>query len=274
MTRISSSRRCKLFEKIADDTWNKIIRNHRTGNQAREIGITSDLVSEIEDNRLSYPNIGVWAREALNEPVDGNDIDIFVETKPGVFVWWALQAKVLHSDGTYHNLSRLASGSQYQWDKLNRLSSRSGCIVRYLFYNGVDNFHYNGNDICSRRFNQNQFGCSLVKINDVERISLTKRNPTFHDFHPNLADPWRIITCCLIKLSSFSSLTLYSLEQIKTSIEDYSYLTGPENILGGVNVTGDTNDFGINAIDSFSSNLERFSKYRLVIRSTESLYKG
>jgi len=67
MPLVQLSKRCELFESIATDTWNKIIRNHRTGNQAREIGLTSDIVSEIEDNRLSFPNIGVWALEARNE---------------------------------------------------------------------------------------------------------------------------------------------------------------------------------------------------------------
>jgi hypothetical protein len=269
MPLVQLSKRCELFESIATDTWYKIIRNHRTSNQAREIGLTSDIVSEIEDNRLSFPNIGVWALEARNERTNGNDMDIFVETATGQFLWWALQAKVLNLDGTYHDIATLRSGGQYQWDKLNRFSAASGCVVRYLLYNGLANYHYNGNDICTRNFNEDQFGCSLVKTTDVERLALA--GPlSFHDFHPNLAQPWRIITCCLFNTRN-EKATYYTAAQVREAVGIYSNSSGNTTIQDAKNNNLRLNEFSVNAINDFSSAVERKPAYRIVIRSTASL---
>jgi hypothetical protein len=38
---IVTSKRCELFEAIAQDTWNEIIRQRATGPEPIEIGITS-----------------------------------------------------------------------------------------------------------------------------------------------------------------------------------------------------------------------------------------
>lgn len=269
MPRVQFSNRCKLFESIATDTWNKIIRNHKTGNPAREIGLTSDIVSEIEDNRLSFPNIGVWALEARNERTNGNDMDIFVESSPGQFIWWALQAKVLNKDGTYHDIAYLASGREYQWEKLNRLSASSGCVVRYLLYNGLVTYHFNGNDICNRNFNEDQFGCSLVKTSDVERLALV--GPVcFNDFHHELAQPWRIITCCLFNTKK-EKATYYSAAQVREAVGIYPNSSGNTTILDAPIDNSKTNDFSVNAINDFSSSIERKPAYRIVIRSTISL---
>ncbi|ULQ58328.1 hypothetical protein KJS94_08985 [Flavihumibacter rivuli] len=272
MPLVQLSNRCKLFESIAANTWNKIIRNHHTGNQAREIGLTSDIVSEIEDNRLSFPNIGVWAVEARNERTHGNDMDIFVETTTGQFLWWALQAKVLNLDGTYHDIATFRSGGEYQWTKLNRLLAASGCVVRYLLYNGSANYHYYGNDICIRNFNEDQFGCSLVKATDVERLALA--GPvSFHDFHPELAQPWRIITCCLFDTKK-EKATYYSAAQVREAVGIYPNSFGNTTILDSANDNSKPNDFSVNAINDFSSSAERIPAYRIVIRSTTSINLG
>jgi hypothetical protein len=269
MPLVQLSKRCKLFESIATDTWNKIIRNHRTGNQAREIGLTSDIVSEIEDNRLSFPNIGVWALESRNERTNGNDLDIFVESTPGQFIWWALQAKVLNLDGTYHDIGSLRSGGEYQWYKLNRFSAASGCVVRYLLYNGLDNYRYNGNDICSRNFHEDQFGCSLVKTIDVERFA-SAGPVNFHDFHPELAQPWRIITCCLFNTRK-EKATYYNTSQVREAVRKYPKMTGNTKIFDATNDNTKSNDFSVSAINDFSSSFGRKPAYRIVIRSTTAL---
>lgn len=264
------SRRCKLFEKIATDIWQHVIRNHRTGNQAREIGLTSDIVSEIEDNRLAFPNIGVWALEARNERENGNDMDIFVESSPGRFIWWALQAKVLNLDGTYHDIAVLRSGGEYQWTKLNQLSINAGCVVRYLLYNGLATFHYNSYDICNRNFHEDQYGCSLVKIDDVERIALAGR-ASFHDFHPNLAQPWRIITCCLFDTKK-ESANFFSATQVREAVKIYPHSSSNTDILNAISDSQQLmNNFTDNAINEFSESAEHKPAYRIVIRSTVSL---
>lgn len=269
MTRLQTSKRCRLFEKIADDTWSHVIRNHRTGIQVNEPGRTNDIIAEIRDNYLSYPNIGVWAANGWREIDHGSDMDIFVEATTGRFIWWALQAKVLRLSGYYEGLKDL-HGGEYQWSKLNRLSALSGCVVRYLFYNGVSNYVFSDYDRCHRQFSESQFGCSLVNTADVERISLL-RTPKFNDFHPKHAEPWRVIVCCVLSIKS-ESATFYSMEQIKNAVSIYPESDGNTEIVSENSYEGQVNNFEPDAINTFSKSIDRNPAYRMVIRTTKSIY--
>lgn len=269
MALLHSSKRCRLFIKIAEDIWNLVIRNHRTNTQANEPGITNNIIAEIRDNVLSFPNIGVWANNGFREIDHGSDIDVFVETVPGVYIWWALQAKVLRLNGRYEGVSDLHRG-EYQWDKLVKLSTISGCVSRYLLYNGVSDFVFNSLDTCSRQFNESQFGCSLVKIDYFKRIAL-ERNPNFSDFHPDLAEPWRIITCCINSIRG-EKVTLYSAAQIKKAISYYPDSNKTSDFIRELKENQSVNDFSENFINEISEELERKPEFRIVVRTTESIY--
>lgn len=268
MALLHSSRRCKLFEKIADEVWQLVVRNHNTTTQVNEPGVTNNIIARIRHDALSYPNIGIWANNAFKEVEHGSDIDIFVETVPGVYIWWALQAKVLRLSGRYEGVRGLHNG-EYQWDKLIRLSSSAGCISRYLLYNGVDNFSYTGFDTCGREFNQRQFGCSLVKLEDFKRIAIT-RNPNFNDFHPSLASPWRIITCCLNSIKD-EKLILYTAKQIKKAVTYYPESNKTIDFIQENSDNLDINDLSENFINEISEQFERKSEFRIVIRTSKSL---
>ena len=265
---LSISNRCKLFEEISEEIWYKIINHHRVGVHAPEIGITNEIIEIIRNNVLAYPNIGVWANNGYNEIINGSDIDIFVETSIGNYVWYALQAKVLMLNGKYTSMSTLRDG-EYQWDKLRRLVANSGCISKYLFYNGVDGYKYTGYDNCQRQFDEEQFGCSLVELDDVERISLLS-TPKFLDFHPDLAQPWRIITCCWFYPPKDKTI-YYTPMQIKKSLEYYPESFGNSSIKETNDETKNLNDLGIDAINKLSSLIDRSPFYRVVIRNTASL---
>lgn len=268
MPLVQLSKRCKLFESIATDTWRDVIYHHGVAIQMQEPGQTNRIIAEIRQNVLAHPNIGVWANNGFREIDHGSDMDIFVETRTGEFIWWALQAKVLRLNGRYEGLSNL-HGNEYQWDKLNRLAASSGCVVRYLLYNGLANYHYNGNDICTRNFNEDQFGCSLVNTADVETLALA--GPVgFHDFHPDLAQPWRIITCCLFDTKK-EKATYYSTAQVREAVGIYPNSYGNTSIIDATNDNTKPNEFSVNAINEFSSSAERKPAFRIVIRSTTSL---
>lgn len=269
MYQLSRTNRCKLFEDIADTVWNNIIYNHRVGVQVREEGPTNDIIAQIRNNALSYPNIGLWANNAYNEPVHGNDIDIFVETTNGNFVWWALQAKVLKVNQTYEGIATLRGG-EYQWDKLNRLAKNAGCIVRYLLYNGVRGYNISKKDSCNRSFNAPQFGCSLVKTDEMERKALQPGNPRFKDFHPELADPWRVITCCRSKIDG-GETTLFSFKQLKNALDYYPEVIGNKDVISDYFDNEKSNNYSDNVINDMSEKIERKPFYRMVIRTTSSL---
>lgn len=218
---IFSSDRCTLFQNMAGEVWRKIIHAHDVGMNVPEIGITTDIIINIlQYSKYHRQNFEVFARNSWNENQYGSDIDLYVETTPGSYVWFALQAKVLKTNKRYTTLRdgyHAKNNPYYQWDKLMILEGATGCKSYYLFYNGVDYYNHNGIDCCKHAFRQDQFGCSIVRPIDVQTIALRTRangdfiSPKFTDFHNNLAQPWRTLVCCQHDLSKF---TLYSYSEI------------------------------------------------------------
>lgn len=265
---ISETNRCHLFIRIAEEIWQHIIYNHNAGINVSEIGITKDIIALIRTHFKTVPNFGVWANPGFKESIYGSDIDIFVETNTGDFVWYALQAKALQLNGTYSDMAGIRNG-EYQWQKLEKLEELSGCITKYLLYNGVENYHFRGTDKCKNPFDETQFGCSLVDKDIVKSVSLSK-TPTFYDFYPKDAQPWRVIVCCL---QDTTKNTLLNLSQIKRAINYYPESFGNTNILNEKESGKKSNDYEENAINTFSEKVGRKPHYRIVVRTTKSLSK-
>lgn len=266
MLNISSTNRCKLFNLIAEEIWEKIIFNHSTGINAAEIGITNDIIAKIRYHHNHISNFGVWSNPGYKETNYGSDIDIFVETSPGNFIWYALQAKVLKQNKRYDDMAGIRK-DEYQWNKLERLESQSGCIGKYLLYNGVKDYSYSGKDFCNRKFIEPQFGCSLVDPEVVEKIAL-KRKPTFDDLHPQHAKPWREIVCCKHDLSKH---TLFNVTQIKRAVDYYPILFDDTNILEQDDIEERRNDLNLDAIRQLSEINNRTADYKIIVRRTDSL---
>ncbi|MFN8396475.1 MAG: hypothetical protein U0176_17760 [Bacteroidia bacterium] len=266
---LNGSRRCRLFELIASNTWQHMIRNHQTGIQLIETGRTNDIIAEIRDTYLSSGNVGVWANPGHREIDHGSDMDIFVETNPGRFVWWALQAKVLSADGTYKGLKKLHNG-EYQWDKLERLQGSAGCFIRYLLYNGVANYEHDSLvDSCNLPFPPHQYGCSLVEIPTFKSIALA-RVPRFRDFHPDHAEPWRIIPCCLVS-SLRDDPTYYNIDQVRNGVSYYEPADGNPPIFSEGEKALELNNLPVNAIRTFTTEAQREPQFSMVLRTTASL---
>lgn len=266
MRNLAATNRCNLFKDIADEVWAHVIYNHSARTEVSEVGVTNDIIAAIRNHYNRIPNFGVWANRGYNEIIHGSDIDIFVETTVGNFVWYALQAKVLKLNGRYDDMATIR-GTNRQWDKLNELSEKTGCISRYLLYNGVAHYHYLGSDNCHSSFHETQFGCSLVDTKTVEQIALL-RNPTFCDFHPKHAQPWRVIVCCV---QDTKNNTLFNVSQIKDAIGNYPVSSGNTDILTQDNVGQKLNDLNVNVINQFSESVGRNPFYRMVIRNTTSI---
>ncbi len=221
------SNKCKLFNDVAAETWDKVNRHHRNGIDPPEIGITAEIISRIRDEFNRDSNFGAWANPGYQEILHGSDVDIFVESLPGFFVWYAMQAKALKMNGRYINLRDRPNG-EYQWEKLLRLQQLSDCMPYYLLYNGRERYsNRNLFDVCNRPFTTEQFGCSLVTVQNIKVVALRQDwnlnyiNPRFEDLHPNYASPWRILTCCKPPVNR----RLYSTNQIKNYVETYKLLT-------------------------------------------------
>jgi hypothetical protein len=216
---VKSKRRGKYFKEIASIIWRKIIAAHNVDMDTNEPGITGDIITSIRTkNRFPARTFEVFARPGWREGEYGADLDLFVETADDKFRWFALQAKVLKRDGTYHSL-KYGNAENQQWDKLNLLEAESGCQAFYLLYNGVKDFQHDAEDRCGVPFSEEHYGCSLVKVDfirsimdgEVEAISPSK--VSFADLHPNFAEPWHILSCS----EDFKGLTLYSRGQLVRS---------------------------------------------------------
>jgi len=266
MINIEATRRCQLFEEIASNVWAHIIYNHNVRVEVSEIGITNDIIAVIRNHSERIPNFGVWANPGYNEGIHGSDIDVFVEAARGTFVWYAFQAKALKINGRYQDMAGIRGG-EYQWDKLERLSKQSGCISQYLLYNGVGGYNYSGTDKCNRPFLAPQFGCSIVDIQDVQNFS-TNHNPSFSDFHPFRAQPWRVIVCCKQKTRDIS---LFSTTQVKKSIEYYNEEFKSHLFKEGDESEYRPNELSVNSINEFSKEADRNPICRVIIRSTSGL---
>lgn len=213
--------RCDLFKKIAFDTWNDVNFHHHAGIDIPEIGITARIIATILNFRNRFrQNFDVFIKPGYKEQTYGGDIDLFIETDPNRYFWFALQAKVLKCNKTYKTL-RKPPGEIQQWEKLKRLEKIAQCKGLYLLYNGMDNYDLQLEiDCCFRRFSYDQYGCSIVSLNDIERLANTTNSrgqfisPHFDDFHPGLAEPWKVLVCCYLDKSD-EEFKLYSREEIE-----------------------------------------------------------
>lgn len=282
MKALHETKRCQLFKEIAESTWNRIIEAHEVGVDLPEIGITADiLVKILRFSKSVLPTFDVFAKKGWNEKMYGSDIDVFVEVGSGNFVWFALQAKVLKKGNRYTSL-RDTSDSVMQWEKLELLESLSGCKGFYLLYNGLNNFHYDDADSCSIKFDQSQFGCSLVSPKDIKNLAEQKIgeryvNPKFQSIHPKFAHPWRILVCCnqknydrtLYKLNEIlkSNPSLYRLKEEFIDKGEYDDELTNKNIERNIPIVPN-NSINIACQESGWNPI-----FRIIIRTTESATK-
>lgn len=226
--RIEETLRCKLFESIASKVWNDINRHHKVKMDMPEIGITAQIIVDILTYRVNFEqNFDVYVNKAFKESLYGGDIDIFVETDPNRYRWFALQAKALKHNKKYDTI-RYDNKTRQQWESLRILESMTGCKGYYLLYNGIHTTHSLklNKDSCYRMFADEQFGCSLVKLNKIEEIANQKhssgnyKTPGYYDFHPDNAQPWRTLVCCYLDKGE-ERQTLYAIEGIEEDSKNY-----------------------------------------------------
>ncbi len=225
-----STNPCQLFQLISSYVWRKVISHHSTGIEVSEIGITKEIVSIIRAQFNLSSLLGVWANQGFDEAENGSDLDVFIEVSPSRYAWYAIQAKALQSNLRYTGINKMSGDNMdFQWQKLESLENRSGCLGFYLLYNGISGVRLplGGIDFCGKGYPPDQLGCSLIEydvISSFYKPALGLKNfinPDYYDLHPP-AQPWRILTCC----NKFTGTRLYSLKQIKDRVRLYKDLNG------------------------------------------------
>lgn len=211
---------CQLFQIISSTIWYEISENNAFGNQLSEDGITKNkIISLIQHYVRKTKDTRVFAQKAINERSRGADLDIYVEVEPDSYLRFLLQAKILKRDGKYHDVARrnLKSG-EFQWDLLEKYSKIAECKALYLFYNGLQNFTFNGSD-CLGDYKAAALGCALTEINYVKNYCLKNKvsKVEFLSKAKPIGTPWRVLTCCqklLHKISTENNCRFYSRKDI------------------------------------------------------------
>ena len=123
------------FQVFSIDIWKRIDFTWRTkGLKLYETTITQNLlysIFQLAKGRM----IPVKLLEAKNESINGNDIELAIETNRG-FILFPCQAKLIKENGKYRSLSHKV-GSRYQIDLLLRYAQKVQGVPLYLFYNCI-----------------------------------------------------------------------------------------------------------------------------------------
>lgn len=215
---------CQLFQRIASEMWDLIARNNDRGNPIDERGLSGEhIIGAIQDFVLDTGSTKVFAQRAIKEPRHGGDIEIFVEYSEREYLRYFLQSKILKKDRNYHDVNHRVNGNgAYQWALLLNYTKRAKAIPRYLFYNGILDYHYSDVD-CHGAYDEKQYGCAIAEVPPIRDYCL--RNQTGHypflmnNAPPPVGVPWRFIPCCgvnseIINQLGNGTLRLYSREEI------------------------------------------------------------
>lgn len=180
---------CGFIEMYESAVWRYLSRVFSYSLKGSELGFTNDLIFRITEFYNGYPlSCEVYSFHALNEPVRGADIDLFIQNG-GLYYHFMIQSKIMNFIGVYYDIERYipANHAQTQYNKLISNSTAEGAFPLYLFYNGKTQNSTLGNV---------QLGCSIVDANIVQNFRIAQhtatpnarriRRPTFNDFHPNM----------------------------------------------------------------------------------------
>lgn len=238
---------CNWFQYFAQETWDRIgyVRTRR-GLKIWETTVTQNLMFEFHTSKEAYLPMmrttwGIEILESINESANGNDIELFVETKGGI-LFFAVQAKIINHegfrrggliDGNYPYMNHVVATNN-QIDLLCDYASRKGGLPLYLLYNYV-NDTFDDKTLCNINFEIEQYGCSIVNASYIKTNFLVGgvwTIPTFKNLHPSIALPWFAIPCCfsnktkeeVLQMLAFKdipadNLTNYSLNDIRNDKE-------------------------------------------------------
>jgi hypothetical protein len=193
---------CNFLQLFAYDTWQRVeFGRSRNGFKVFETTITQNILYEFCIYCDLFPMIPMRMFEAINEPLNGNDIELIIQTSEG-FIIVPLQAKIIYSTDNYPAMEH-----SNQINDLIAYANKVGGVPLYLLYNYYsDNTFAHIGNLCDIRFPKEQFGCSLVSAHYLLNnfaYNRTDRNgnlkwtiPTFTDLHPSIAIPWFVLGCC------------------------------------------------------------------------------
>lgn len=268
-----------LLRNLSRETWERIgFSRNRTGLKIFETTITQNIIFNIHLQKPS--NFIIY--EATDENTNGNDIELFIETKEG-FLFLAIQSKIIYKKENY---PKMEHGNQL-YDLMNYAHSRGG-IPFYLLYNYSKDFLFK-DIVCGIPCIEKDFGCTLIGARYLSENYAFKRTnkhgkrkwniPSFSDLHPQYAMPWFILTSCLRHIENCDGLLqkvfpyirsdystqfdMYSWDDISQSDDWYPFTLAAEYIEEPV----EPPDLIYSTLDNHNVNKKFAPKFRMILLS-------
>lgn len=184
---------CTELERLSYETWDRIMfARTRRGLRIYETTLTQNILFSLRRFQEKCTDYSLSLSEAIDETVNGNDIELVVQTSQG-YLKLPTQAKLLYSNLKYTAINHPGS-SGYQVDDLIHYALSIGGIPMYLLYNYVP--HYTA---------LRDHGCTMLTADYIKNNFSPARSstatrwkiPSFHDLHlPALS--WHHLICNLL----------------------------------------------------------------------------
>ncbi len=221
---------CTFIKTEAPELYNLLTKIFQYQLKMAEIGLTDLFIYKLTEycDVNSLKNIAIY--HAKQESVYGADIDLFVEQDPGIYFWFALQAKVMNKQGLYKDL-RIKKKSPQQWEKLKDNETKHGSKAFYLFYNG--DYKKTGLPTPTRSDCQGTPALQDYGYGIVERQCIAAHfvggaaRAKFTDFYPKDMDSLRKLLCC--KVDDTTGLLQYTVADIHTAAPYVQIYPVPDN---------------------------------------------
>lgn len=180
-------------------TWNKIgFVRKRKGLRINETTITQNLVFDFWQ-LAAASTLPIEIYESKNEKVNGNDLEIIVETNKG-FLLLPCQAKIIYRNNRYSTIHYQSKNSSvFQMDMLLKYAKLNNAIPIYLLYNFYSNYKRTFQIEEEIGFPLDYFGCSVISAkylkenfpNTIKGEKQKLSTPSFEDLHPYSASPFQ-----------------------------------------------------------------------------------
>lgn len=197
---------CNFLQSISQETWNRIQFAHSKKNfKTFETTITQNILYNLHVFSTNNPHIPIKMFEAVDEPLNGNDIEFIIKTSNGYLVS-PLQAKIIYQKK--YDYPAMEHGNQIN-DLISYANSLGG-VALYLLYNFYPDKTFKPHTkICNIELIPADYGCTLISAQYLSRnfaFNRIDKNgnrkwaiPSFIQLHPNIAVPLLIVGCCEIK---------------------------------------------------------------------------
>ena len=175
----------------ASRIWDRIRFARIRQQRISETTITENLIFDFW-YQSQKDDVAIEIYEAKNERRNGNDLEIYIETKRG-YLFMACQAKILNKKNKYPSISHKV-GDNYQIDLLLDYGQSRGGIACYLFYNHSTDWETLEKLEARGKYKDTHFGLTACNAEFIKlkffkpgpnALRKTRvKIPSFEDIHP------------------------------------------------------------------------------------------